>query len=263
MKQQAVILGAIVLAITLGAGAFLGTQHSRQKLGTPGVRLEAAPMYSVEPPPSTNPPAIVSNSTHRVYLPERVLDFRSQVLPISSMTVATLPKDTVYGHRGYAQANGLKLDFQVVLMGADRSSIHKPQYCLNGSGFAWNEEETTAIRISKPHAYDLPVMKLKLRRESRDATGALRTEAGVFVYWFVADGELTAKHTQRMWWMARDMLKTGVLQRWAYVIVFAPCMPGTEDATFESMKTFISAAVPEFHLTVGPPVEARRAALPD
>jgi hypothetical protein len=105
-------------------------------------------------------------------------------------------------------------------------------------------------------------MKMKLRRQTRDESGAVRTDAGVFVYWFVADGELTASHGDRMWWMARDMLKTGVLQRWAYVIVWAPCVPGAEDATFEGLKRFIGAAVPEFHLTAGPQLDAQRAAAP-
>jgi hypothetical protein len=162
----------------------------------------------------------------------------------------------------YAQTNGLELDCQVVLMGADRSSIHKPQYCLKGSGFTWNAAEPATVRISRPHAYDLPVMKMKLRRQTRDDNGKVRTDAGVFVYWFVADGEITAKHSERMWWMARDMLRTGVLQRWAYVIVFAPCAPGGEDAAFEGLKTFIGAAVPEFHLSAGPPLDTPRAAAP-
>jgi hypothetical protein len=256
------IMGGVVLTIVAAVAAFLATQHSRQKLGTPGVRTETAPMYYFELPPSTNPPAIITNNPHRVYLPAQVLDFRSQLMPISGQTVATLPKDTVFGHRVYAQSNGLQLDCQVVLMGADRSSIHKPQYCLKGSGFTWTAEEPATIRISRPHPYDLPVMKLKLRRETRDEKGAVRTDGGVFVYWFVADGELTAQHSERMWWMARDMLKTGVLQRWAYVIVWAPCVPGAEDATFEGLKTFIAAAVPEFHLTAGPPLDTRRAAAP-
>ena len=56
--------------------------------------------------------------------------------------------------------------------------------------------------------------------------------------------------------MARDMLRTGVLQRWAYVICSAPCAPGMEDATFEQMKGFIAAAAPEFVLATGPPVAA-------
>lgn len=260
--RSAWIIGTVVLSVIGGAAAFLATQQARQKLGTPGVRIEAAPMYSVEPPPSTNPPVPITNTSRRVYLPAQVLDFRSQLMPVSSMTVATLPKDTVFGHRIYAQSNGLQLDCQVVLMGSDRSSIHKPQYCLKGSGFTWDEPEPAAIRISRPHAYNLPVMKMKLRRQIRDESGAVRTGSGVFVYWFVADGEITANHTERMWWMARDMLKTGILQRWAYVIVFAPCAPGAEETTFEGLKTFISAAVPEFHLTAGPSLETQHAAAP-
>jgi hypothetical protein len=54
-----------------------------------------------------------------------------------------------------------------------------------------------------------------------------------------------------MWWMAKDMMLTGVLQRWAYVTYFAVCAPGEEDATFERMKKMIAASVPEFQLTPG------------
>ena len=250
--RPASAVAIIVLALTASAGAFLATQHTRQKLGEPGVRIVAESIYSTEDGASTNAPVLLSSN--RVYLPPRVLNYQSKSGTVSSTTVSTLPKDTVFGHRMYAQSNGLVIDCQVVLMGADRSSIHKPQYCLKGSGFETTETEPAVIHISRPRPYDLPVMKLKLRRQTRDATGSTRTEGGVFVYWFVADGELTAEHSRRMWWMARDMLKTGVLQRWAYVICFAPCAPGAEDATFDGIKEFIAAAVPEFHLVTGPSV---------
>jgi exosortase len=249
-------IGIAVLAVAAAAAGFLATQHSRQKLGEPGVRIEAQPMYSIESVTSTNQPKIVRES--RVYLPPQVLDFRSQLMPVPAITVAALPADTLYGHRIYAQSNGLALDTQVVLMGADRSSIHKPQYCLNGGGYEIVTEEHTTVPVTRPHSYDLPVMKLKIRREVREGD-AIRYEAGVFVYWFVADGELTAQHQQRMWWMARDMLKTGVLQRWAYVICWAPCLPGAEDATFEQMKEFIAEAVPEIHTHAPAPPGARAA----
>jgi hypothetical protein len=55
-----------------------------------------------------------------------------------------------------------------------------------------------------------------------------------------------------MWWMARDLIKTGILQRWAYVSYCAFCLPGQEDATFERMKAFIAASAPEFQLTPFP-----------
>jgi hypothetical protein len=156
----------------------------------------------------------------------------------------------VYGHRLYWRTNDITLDVQVVLMGADRSSIHKPQYCLRGSGFDILQTEPDRVRLAEPAPHDLPVMKLKLGRTVREGEST-RREAGVFVYWFVADGEVTAEHRQRMWWMARDMLKTGVLQRWAYVICFAPCAPGAEEEAYARMKEFIAAAAPQLH-TRGP-----------
>lgn len=252
MKRQTWAVGIVVLVMTACAGVFLATQHARQKLGQPGVRIVAEPIYAIDGGASTNAPVLVSSNS--VYLPPRVLDYQSLRGPVSRTTVNALPKDTVFGHRMYAQSNGIGIDCQVVLMGADRSSIHKPQYCLKGSGFATVATEPTTIRISRPHSYDLPVMKLELRRQRLDQTGAPRTEAGLFVYWFVADGELTSSHSDRMWWMARDMLKTGVLQRWAYIICFAPCEVGAEDATFERLKEFIAASVPEFQITAGPPL---------
>ncbi len=69
---------------------------------------------------------------------------------------------------------------------------------------------------------------------------------GLYVYWFVADGAVTAHRSQRLWWMARELLQTGTLQRWAYVSCFAQCLPGEEDKTFVRMKEFLAEAVPQF-----------------
>jgi len=55
-----------------------------------------------------------------------------------------------------------------------------------------------------------------------------------------------------MWWMARDLFHTGVLQRWTSVSCLSACLPGQEDATFERMKKFIAASVPEFQLVPRP-----------
>ena len=79
---------------------------------------------------------------------------------------------------------------------------------------------------------------------------------GIYVYWFVADRELTADHLQRMWWMARDLIRQGTLQRWAYVACFSVCLPGQEEATYQRMKEFIAASVPEFQLTTAADVSS-------
>lgn len=258
MNRRAWMVALVVLALTAGTTAFLATQQARQKIGVPGLRLIDEPMFATDGSPSTNPPVLISSN--RVFLPPQVLDYRSESGTTASVTVRTLPKDTLFGHRTYVRTNGLGIDCQVVLMGQDRSSIHKPQFCLVGSGFTITATEPVPVRIARPHAYDLPVMKLKLFRQGQDADGRVHAQGGVFVYWFVADDELTSSHWDRMWWIARDLLTTGVLQRWAYVICFAPCEPGAEDATFEEMKEFIAAAVPEFHLKAGAarPVQTAR-----
>jgi hypothetical protein len=41
-------------------------------------------------------------------------------------------------------------------------------------------------------------------------------------------------------------LRTGILDRWAYVSVFAYGAPGQENAVFDRIKTLIQETVPEF-----------------
>jgi hypothetical protein len=148
-------------------------------------------------------------------------------------------------------------------MGTDRTSIHKPQYCLGGSGWKIDsaDSQETTVPVERPQPYELPIIKLVSTRTIQNADGKPVTLRGVYVYWFVADGALSGNMSgrERMWWMAKHLLQTGVLQRWAYVSCFAVCLPGQEGATFERMKKFIAASVPEFQLTpkAGEPATAR------
>jgi hypothetical protein len=141
----------------------------------------------------------------------------------------------------------------VVLMGTDRTSIHRPEWCLSGVGWTIDPQEVATVSISQPHPYQLEVMKLTGSHQAVTTAGEKIMQRVVYVYWFVADHELTAKPGQRMRWMARDMLLTGVLQRWAYVACAGYCGPGQEEATFNRMKEVIAAAVPQFQLATGSP----------
>jgi hypothetical protein len=152
-------------------------------------------------------------------------------------------------------ADGSWIDLSVVLMGSDRTSLHKPQFCLEGMGLHIDDEASaqTSVRVERPEPYDLPVVKLVATGQiTKD--GGSQSYRGVYVYWFVADNSLSASVSGvgRMWSMASQFVRTGVLQRWAYVTCFAVCGPGQEDATFERMRAFIAASVPEFQLTPRP-----------
>lgn len=249
------LLAALALMAT--SAVLLGRLQSFQKMGLPGVK--------VVPLPVRDPEGNVVG-TQRVDLPERVLDFESREIPVERIVLDWLPADTTYGQRLYTSprglypgsTNGFQASLNVVLMGRDRTSIHKPQYCLTGAGWQIVRTEHTAIDISRPHRYMLPVVKLTCERRVPRRDGGSELRRGLFVYWFVADGQLSSDHLERMWWMARDMMSRGVWQRWAYAACFAVCLPGQEAATYERMRELVAAAVPEFQLATGPVARAAR-----
>lgn len=247
MKRQSWLVFGIGLVLIGGTAGFLSRLQGLQKLGQPGVRVVAQSLYG------TNGAVVATNA---VDLPLAVLDYTSEPLAITPVELGWLPPDTTYGRRRYKATNGLALNVSVVLMGSDRTSIHQPQYCLTGQGFNIQKSEQTFVPMTRPHRYDLPVMKLTANYQNlaRMPDGSDRVLRALYVYWFVADNQLTADHWTRMWWMGRDLVRSGVLQRWAYVSCFAVCWPGQEEAVYSRMQDFLAAAVPQFQLAAGVPL---------
>jgi hypothetical protein len=243
MSRQSWAILVVVLGLVGATAGLLVSLRSTQKLGQPGLKLAAQRIYDEQG-------QVIG--TNCVCLPERVLDYESSSVPVQQVEYKWLPNDTTYGRREYKAADGFRALLSVVLMGTDRTSIHKPEYCVTGQGWVIRQKEEAKIVVERPHLYELPVMKLTLVGQARGADGRAVVLSGVYVYWFVDDRHLTADHKQRMWWLARDLVCTGTLPRWAYVTCFAVCLPGQEDATFARMKRFMAAAVPEFQLTAGP-----------
>jgi len=230
-KQKWVIL-LVALGLMAGTAGLLTVLRAKQKLGQPAVKTVA----------------IANSQCLKVDLPEWVLNYTSESREPDGITTNTLPADTSFGRRIYIAPDHSWIDLSVVLMGADRTSLHKTEYCLEGQGWRIDRQASaqTTIHLDRPVPYDLPVMKFIA---SHDATVTNPLMRGVYVCWFVADNnEYTPSHWRRMWWMARDLFRTGVLQRWAMVSYFAVCAPGQEEATYERMKKFIVASVPQFQL---------------
>jgi hypothetical protein len=238
MNKRTWILVVVALLMIGSTAGVLVRLKTHQRLGRPGVK--------------TSP--LAQSKNLEVILPELVLDYTSERIEEDENVIGILPKDTSFGQRLYRAPDKFWTQVNVVLMGSDRTSLHKPQFCLEGAG--WHIDPVASrqesVRIERPLAYDLPVMKILVTKQV-EHQGQVQTMRGVYVYWFVAEDAYTAQHWQRMWWMARELLHTGVLQRWAYVSCFAVCLPGQEEATFERQKKLIAASVPEFQLTPKPP----------
>ncbi len=237
MKPRQTIVIVVALALMLGAAGGLGWLKSGQRLGKPGV--------STRPLPGT--------TRLEVLLPEKVLDYDSEAVETTKLVLDTLPQDTSFGQRHYRAGDGFETLLNVVLMGTDRTSLHKPQFCLIGAGWRIDRTEIDRVRIYRPQTYDLPVVKLTTSREAV-VNGQTVPMRGLYVYWFVCDEAMSGEDSglQRAWLMARELLRTGKLQRWAYVTCFSVCPPGQEEATYTRMKRFLAGAVPEFQLTPKP-----------
>lgn len=250
MKPKSWIFAGLALLLMGVAGGFLHHQKSTQRLGTPGVKVIAKAIYDEDG---------ALAGTNSVFLPETVPGWESRDLPLQKVVLNWLPKDTTYAQKIYRETNGFGVQMTVVLMGGDRTSIHKPEYCLLAGGWGDHQSEYATIPIAQPHAFNLPVRKMLTSRAEVLPSGESRTLRGIYVYWFVADEELTASHSERMWWMTRDILTSGVLQRWAYASAFAICLPGDEEETYQRMRSLIAQVVPEFQITTGHPVQLAEA----
>lgn len=242
MNRKELQILVTVGALTAGALLFLVRAERTLKLGPPGVKLVAAPLFTVDGKIAR---------TNSAYLPNDIAGLTSSNLPLSEIELEVLPKDTTFGRKYYIDpSDGFQSSINVVLMGRDRTSIHKPQFCLTGQGWRIDKSEIVPVHIQVPHPYDLQVMKLTSTKIFKSA-GQSAPYRGLYAYWFVSAERLTPSHSERMWWMAKDLLTTGVMPRWAYISYFAVCAPGQEDAAFARLSKFMAATIPQFQIPTG------------
>ncbi len=238
MKARVSVLTVLALLI-IGTGWWVvGQISSRQVLDAPGVRVSNVPLVGEEG-------RLVR--TNSVAMPPQLPGYRYQAEPVSDIELASLPADTVFGRARYVPANGPWAQVNVVLMGTDRTSIHRPEYCLTGVGWKVLSQRTLPFE-GQGRMVPKEVQRFDCRLRTQ-IDGQLVDIAGVYVFWFVSRDKQTSSHWQRQWWMVRDLVTRGVLQRWAYISFFMPCTPGTEDAAYERLSQLIRETSPYFEVT--------------
>lgn len=236
MTAPKFIVAVLALALIGGGAGLLQRLKANQRLGVPGVKTAEIP----------------GDKRLRIALPENVPAFVSTNLEPTEVELRTLPSDTSISRRLYRAADGFEAMVNVVLMGSDRTSIHKPEFCLTAQGWVIGQRELTPVSIPRPQPYELVVQRYTARADLKDETGQVNTWSGIYLFWFVAEDKLTASHWARVTWSTQELLRRGVLPRWAYVACFSVCRPGHEEATVARMKQFLAAAVPEFQLVTPP-----------
>lgn len=229
-SRQKWILFFLALALMAGTAGALNYLKHLQHLGAPGLKAEAIP----------------GKINMQIELPARVLDYDSTNLPTQQVVLDYLPEDTSYAQRHYFATNGSWAMANIILMGADRTSIHRPDYCLPGQGWQIREKSVLKLPIAGPQPYELPVGCWRLTKNVPAADGTEQSIVGIYAFWFVTDGQVTDDFPAMLKSMFYNLVRHGVQQRWAYVSYFTVCLPGQEEAALAGMKQLIVASVPEF-----------------
>ena len=117
MNRQKWILLIVALAMIGAVAGTLAHTKAQMRLGKPGLRASR----------------IEGSRRLDIHLPERVLNYDSTNIPTDKVAFETLPDDTSFAQRQYAVVGDAdsRFDLMVVLMGTDRTSIHKPQFCAS------------------------------------------------------------------------------------------------------------------------------------
>jgi hypothetical protein len=168
--------------------------------------------------------------------------------PVSESEKVMLPPDTQFAKKLYSDGLGTDIHCQVVLAGAEKRSIHRPEICLPAQG--WTVKSGEVIPIELSDGKTLEVMKLQVVRPVTLNNGETRELTTLFCYWFVGKDTTTPHHLVRVLKTNFDILLHNTNHRWAYVIASAPVMkgfvPGGKDEaqTLDELKTFIADLAP-------------------
>ena len=236
MKNQKWLILCVALALMAGTAGALMWLRANQKLGKPGIKATPIP----------------GSVMMKIELPERVLDFTSTNVPEPEVVLGYLPKDTSFVERYYQAPDGLWATGTIILMGADRTSIHRPDYCLPGQG--WTIESKTVVKIPIGGSAALSIAGGEMEHQQFVQTAGRAKAGSERALCVLVCGGQRANH--------RTMCSAcggwrGICCAPAYCSagrmfpISRVCAPGQEEATFERMKKLIAASVPEFQWPPG------------
>lgn len=225
------VAAGIVVALAIGALAFLQALAHRPLRGDVGVMLAADGVNPVELP---------------AFLGTDWIGRRAEV---SAVEREILPADTGFSRKSYAFVADRRNDvfLSLVLSGRDRSSIHRPELCLVGQG--WTIAEGTPHTFRYPATVDtpagaFPARLLRVRREASTARGKIVVPQLV-AYWFVGGDAIVASHWRRLAQDAWNRVVHGRADRWAYVLMQTDATDG-EEAALARLQTVLDHTLPLF-----------------
>ena len=156
-------------------------------------------------------------------LPTAAGRFLGQSLEMDAAEKELLPADTQMVKMQY-RSPGLPEDrdlaqVTLVLAGAERRSIHRPEVCLDGQGWTLLDSRIVPVEISPGRV--LNVNDLHIERDIRRPDGNRKMLRAHYFYWFIGTDVTTPSNATREWLSTWDNIARNVNHRWAYASVTA------------------------------------------
>ena len=154
-------------------------------------------------------------------LPEKIEDYDGATIEVSDAELEILPPDTEFAKMQYSY-NGINYDphrvqFTIVLSGESRTSIHKPEICMQGQGWNLNERKVIPVDVK---GKKLEVMAVSVEKDQPLEEGGFVAMNGLYLYWFIGHDSSTPYNSRRMWLTAKQNIVENINPRWAYASAF-------------------------------------------
>ena len=155
-------------------------------------------------------------------LPLRIPSFVGQPEKPQAEELRLLPEDTAIARMRYCTAameanTGDFAEVSLVLAGAERRSIHRPEVCLPGQG--WSIVGSEVVKVEIAEGQFLRVKDLSIEKTAHRPTGEEYPVRAHFVYWFIGTDITTPSHFERIMRTTWDSIFRNVNHRWAYASI--------------------------------------------
>jgi hypothetical protein len=157
-------------------------------------------------------------------LPEQVGGFIGKDEEPSAGEKFVLPQDTEIVKKQYTDAAGNILNANIVLAGAEKRSIHRPELCLPAQGWSINREQVIPVKLADGRT--ISIMQVSISRTVETSPGVTHPLSSYYDYWFVGNGITTPYHMTRLLINSWDRIVHHRNHRWAYIAVGAPILEG-------------------------------------
>lgn len=194
-----------------------------------------------------------------LWLPDEIEGCWSEERELSDAEKKILPPDTTKVSRSYMEkslpddiARYRALSATLILAGADKRSLHKPEICLVGQGWTITKSEPVKLETK---GGKLEVMHLHLARQIQRESDEPVSQRAHYVYWWVARDKSTPHSNKRLLISAYNNIFKNINDRWGYPSVMVMTDERYGEAghkeSIERAYSFIKEHAPSFQKSLG------------